>query len=108
MQIITLKINVISTQAKSENYGAEKSKLFPTDIGNVVTDFLILHFKQIMDYNFTASVEEEFDLIAGGKRVWNDVITDFYTPFHKTVVETGTAARSTGARPNWGLSQRAN
>lgn len=99
VQIITLKDNVISTQSKSENYGAEKSKLFPTDIGNVVTDFLILHFKQIMDYNFTASVEEEFDLIAGGKRVWNDVITDFYTPFHKTVVETiGTAARSTGAR----------
>lgn len=99
IQIITLKNNNISSITKSENYGAEKSKLFPTDIGNVVTDFLLLHFKQIMDYNFTASVEEEFDLIADGTRVWNEVIKDFYTPFHKIVVETiGTAARSTGAR----------
>ncbi|MBK9249485.1 MAG: DNA topoisomerase I, partial [Ignavibacteria bacterium] len=72
---------------------------FPTDIGNVVTDFLMEHFKQIMDYNFTAKVEGEFDLIADGKIVWNDMISEFYTPFHKTVSDTmGNAAKSTGER----------
>ncbi len=99
VQILSLINDTISSQTKNENYGAEKSKLFPTDIGNVVTDFLIEHFKQIMDYNFTAKVEGEFDLIADGKIVWNDMISEFYTPFHKTVSDTmGNAAKSTGER----------
>ncbi len=99
VQILSLINDIISSQTKNENYGAEKSKLFPTDIGNVVTDFLMEHFKQIMDYNFTAKVEGEFDLIADGKIVWNDMISEFYTPFHKTVADTmGNAAKSTGER----------
>ena len=72
----------ISEKNKTEQTGAEKSKLFPTDIGMVVTDFLLKYFDLIMDYNFTAKVELEFDEIAEGELVWNDMIRSFYDPFH--------------------------
>ncbi len=82
---LTLKNRKISEKLKTEITGAEKAKLFPTDIGMVVNDFLVKHFKKIVDYNFTAKVEVNLDEIAGGKRVWNDVIQDFYGPFHENV-----------------------
>ena len=82
---ITFKNNQIKEAVKKENYGYEKSKLFPTDIGMVVTDFLIKNFKLIMDYNFTAKVEEQFDVIAEGKALWSNIIGDFYKPFHQQV-----------------------
>lgn len=85
---ITFKNNQIKEAVKKENYGYEKSKLFPTDIGMVVTDFLIKNFKLIMDYNFTAKVEEQFDVIAEGKALWSNIIGDFYKPFHQQVEKT--------------------
>ncbi len=84
---------------KDEIYGAEKSKLFPTDIAMVVTDFLSDNFKNILDYNFTADVEEDFDNIAEGKIVWHKMIDKFYKNFHKQVEKTiESAERNTGER----------
>ena len=83
--VVALKNNKISEKTKTEITGAEKSKLFPTDVGMVVIDFLMENFEQIMDYNFTASVEKEFDDIAEGEKVWNEVIDKFYKPFHVQV-----------------------
>jgi DNA topoisomerase-1 len=77
--------NKITTSVKTEITGAEKSKLFPTDIGIVVTDFLTEHFEQIIDYHFTASVELELDEIAEGNKVWYEVIDRFYQPFHENI-----------------------
>jgi DNA topoisomerase I len=88
--------NTITSSVKTEITGAEKSKLFPTDIGIVVTDFLTEHFEQIMDYNFTASVELELDEIAEGNKVWYEVIDRFYQPFHEkigTVLKTSEKTR---------------
>ena len=85
---IILKAGKISTYSKTENYGAEKAKLFPEDIGMVVNDFLVDHFPNILDYNFTAQVEEEFDDIAEGKVKWQKTIDVFYKEFHPIVVET--------------------
>ena len=96
---LTLKDGNITAEEKSENTGAEKSKLFPTDIGMVVNDFLMENFKDIMDFNFTAEVEEEFDEIAQGKLVWTKMLREFYKPFHKTVADTAeTSARQSGER----------
>jgi DNA topoisomerase-1 len=82
-----------------ENTGAEKSKLFPTDLGLVVTDFLKQYFDDIMDYGFTARIEEEFDEVAEGKMKWNKMIDDFYNPFKKDVEKTiETAERAKGER----------
>jgi DNA topoisomerase-1 len=100
----------ISEELKSEITGAEKAKLFPTDIGMVVNDFLVMHFKDILDYNFTAFVEEEFDEIARGELVWYKMIDKFYQPFHKKVVETtensqrNTGERKLGVDPKTGKS----
>jgi DNA topoisomerase-1 len=87
-RILKLKDNKISSVVEQENTGAEKSKLFPTDLGLVVTDFLKQHFDDIMDYNFTARIEEEFDEVAAGKLKWNKMIDDFYNPFKKDVEDT--------------------
>ncbi|MGI8584760.1 MAG: topoisomerase C-terminal repeat-containing protein, partial [Chitinophagaceae bacterium] len=79
--------------------GAEKSKLFPTDLGLVVTDFLSKHFDEVMDYSFTANIEEEFDKIAEGKQQWSKMVGDFYKPFHEDVEHTlENAERSVGER----------
>ncbi len=86
--LITLKNHQIAEETKTENTGYEKAKLFPTDIGNLVNGFLMQHFKNILDYNFTASVEAEFDEIAEGKLVWNNMIREFYFPFHQQVEAT--------------------
>jgi DNA topoisomerase I len=87
-EVVCLKKGQIKEQTKKEVVGREKSKLFPTNIGIVVNDFLILHFKEIMDYQFTATVEKEFDEIAQGDVVWEDMLEDFYKPFHKHVEHT--------------------
>jgi len=85
---LVLVNNNIKEEIKSEVYGYEKSKLFPTDIGNLVNQFLVQYFNNIIDYNFTASVEKEFDEIAEGKKPWNKMIKEFYEPFHLQVLET--------------------
>ncbi|MGC9374779.1 MAG: type I DNA topoisomerase [Bacteroidales bacterium] len=96
---ISLKNNNINVETKKEITGAEKSKLFPNDIGMVVNDFLDDHFDEIMNYNFTATVEEEFDEIAQGNLPWTKMIDKFYKPFHQRVDETlKTSARSVGER----------
>ena len=87
-QIITLKNNKINDKTGKENYGAEKGKLLPTDIGILVNKFLTQYFESIIDYNFTANVEKEFDKIAEGQRQWNAMIRDFYKDFHKQVIST--------------------
>lgn len=86
--IITLKAGKVSLVEKAELSGAEKAKLFPSDIGMVVNDFLVEHFPKIVDFNFTALVEKEFDDIAVGKKVWTEMIDKFYKPFHKNVEKT--------------------
>lgn len=98
-QVLNLKDDKISKQTSSENTGAEKSKLFPTDLGLVVTDFLKQHFNDIMDYGFTAKIENEFDEIAQGKEQWTEMVDHFYHPFKKEVdVTIETADRIRGER----------
>ncbi|MFM7672730.1 MAG: type I DNA topoisomerase [Bacteroidota bacterium] len=98
-QVLTLKKDKLTAVTEYENTGAEKSKLFPSDLGLVVTDFLKQHFQQIMDYGFTASIENEFDEVAEGKRKWSQMIQSFYKPFKKEVEETiETAERIKGER----------
>ncbi|MBR0178078.1 MAG: type I DNA topoisomerase [Bacteroidales bacterium] len=87
-RIITLKNNKIVDKIGKENYGAEKGKLLPTDIGALVNKFLLQYFESIIDYNFTANVEKEFDKIAEGKHQWNAMIRDFYKDFHKQITST--------------------
>jgi len=97
--MLTLKQGNIAEEVKTEGTGAEKSKLFPTDIGMVVNDFLLKEFPQIMDFNFTAKVEEEFDEIAEGKIQWTKMLSDFYKPFHKNVTNTSEhSERASGER----------
>ncbi|RLD36360.1 MAG: type I DNA topoisomerase, partial [Bacteroidetes bacterium] len=91
--------NPLDERKKTENFGKEKSKLFPTDIGMVVNDFLNEHFKEIMDFNFTASVEKEFDEIAEGNLVWTQMIDKFYKNFHKEVEKSlEVVGKTTGER----------
>ena len=82
---LTLKGGQISESSKTETIGAEKGKLLPQDIGMIVTDFLSGNFPDIIEYDFTANVEKQFDEIAEGQRKWNDSIADFYGPFHTQV-----------------------
>ena len=84
-EILTLKNAQITGKTKSELTGAEKGKLLPTDVGMVVNDFLLKYFPSIMDYNFTAKVENDFDDIAEGKEVWNNEIGRFYKDFHPNI-----------------------
>ena len=85
---LALRNGKIKTSVKTETVGAEKNRLLPQDIGMIVTDYLVKNFPQVLDYKFTANVEEDFDKIAGGEMVWNSLIADFYNPFHQTVQET--------------------
>lgn len=87
-RILLLKEDEITKQDAQENAGAEKSKLFPTDLGLVVTDFLNQYFRDVMDYGFTAKIEEEFDEVANGKIEWNLMIDDFYHPFKRDIDNT--------------------
>ena len=97
--LLTLKNEQIAKATLTENTGAEKAKLFPTDLGLVVTDFLKQYFDDIMDYGFTARIENEFDDVAEGKLQWNKMIDDFYSPFKEDVDKTiETAERIKGER----------
>ncbi len=97
--VFILVKDVVGKKQDTEITGAEKSKLFPSDLGLVVTDFLNKYFDDIMDYGFTARIEEEFDEVAEGKMKWNSMIRDFYDPFKKDVEKTiEKAERATGER----------
>jgi DNA topoisomerase-1 len=98
-KVIKLKNDNISKSIEQENTGAEKSKLFPTDLGSVINDFLIQHFDNVMDFGFTAKIESEFDEIAEGKVDWSKMLKNFYEPFKKEVDDTmETAERISGER----------
>lgn len=98
--VLTLNDGAVKRAVKSEVYGADKGKLLPTDVGIVVNDFLVDQFPNIVDYNFTARVEEEFDTIAEGKTAWSGAIGDFYQRFHPEV------ERATHERPAQRVGQR--
>ena len=99
VQVFTLQHDKVTSVTSSENYGAEKAKLFPTDLGMVVNDFLRENFERVMDYDFTAKIETQFDSIAEGKQKWNSMIDDFYHPFHENVEHTiEHAGRAKGER----------
>ena len=96
---ISLKDSEINEQVLNEKFGSDKGKLIPTDIGMIVTDFLINHFKNIMDYNFTARVEADFDNIAVGKKDWTEMMKSFYGNFHPVVEDVQqNASRESGKR----------
>jgi DNA topoisomerase-1 len=105
---VALSQGKISSSSKTEITGKEKSKLFPQDIGMIVNDFLIENFSEIVDYHFTAEVEEQFDEIALGNLKWTGMLKKFYTPFHKTVENTlekkdkKTGIRALGKHPETG------
>ncbi len=92
--LITLSYGKIKEDTKTETFGTEKAKLFPTDIGLVVTDFLVKYFSDIVDYNFTAKVEEEFDEIANGKKEWGNMLSEFYDSFHPNILLMDDVKRS--------------
>lgn len=87
-RLLTLRERSISAETRTETTGTEKNKLFPTDIGTVVNDFLLDNFPEIMDYNFTANVEKDFDLVAEGKKNWTELIRNFYEEFDPQVEKT--------------------
>jgi DNA topoisomerase I len=87
-QVLQLRNDQIQKLKESENTGAEKSKLFPTDLGLVVTDFLVQYFGNVLDYGFTAKIEDEFDQVAAGNTIWSKMIGGFYKPFHEDIENT--------------------
>jgi DNA topoisomerase-1 len=96
---IILDSNEIKTTLLKENTGSDKGKLVPTEVGIIVTEFLVNNFKNILNYNFTASVEQDFDKIASGDIEWTNILKDFYKPFHSTVEDVKeNATRETGER----------
>ena len=99
LDALTLKGDKIKEDTRTEKVRFEKSKLFPTDMGMVVNDFLMEHFADVVDFNFTAEVEQHFDEIAEGEREWHEMIDEFYKPFHEKVeTTTKTSSRSSGER----------
>ena len=102
---LALKNGTSRTSSKTETVGAEKGRLLPQEIGMIVTDYLVKNFPDILDYKFTANVEEDFDRIADGELIWNNVISSFYGPFHQTVQNTmsskeyGSSSREIGIDP---------
>ena len=97
---LILENGIITEQVNEEVYGTEKSKLFPTDIGVVVNDYLVDNFQSIIDYNFTAQVEKDLDKIAEGEEEWESTIDNFYKDFHKTIEDSSSkkTARKAGER----------
>jgi DNA topoisomerase-1 len=99
IKVLTLEKGKVTAISKTEMSGKEKSKLFPQDIGMIVNDFLIDNFSEIVDYHFTAEVEEQFDEIAMGRLKWTGMLREFYGPFHKTIEKTlENKERKTGVR----------
>jgi DNA topoisomerase-1 len=98
-KVITLENGKITSKTDTEITGTVKNRLFPTDMGTIVTDFLDEHFPEIMDYKFTADIEQQFDDISNGKVDWTKMMKDFYFPFHETVKDTvENAERASGER----------
>jgi DNA topoisomerase-1 len=98
-QVLHLEKGAITKKTETEKTGAAKNQLFPTDMGVIVSDFLLEHFDDIMDYGFTADIEKRFDDIAEGKENWKSMLKDFYHPFHATVEKTlEEADRASGER----------
>ncbi|MBT5148085.1 MAG: type I DNA topoisomerase, partial [Flavobacteriales bacterium] len=97
-RVLKLDGTEISSITETENTGAERNKLAPTDIGIVVNDFLFKHFSSIVDYNFTADVEAQFDVIAEGRKDWQQMIGDFYKPFKTLVDDALESERESGER----------
>ncbi len=96
---LTLKDGNIRDDNNTENYSVERKKMFPSDIGIVVTDFLVENFSKVLDYSFTAKVEEQFDEIAEGQQKWSKMIAEFYKPFHAQIEDTlENADRASGER----------
>jgi len=93
-QELTLKNNAITTATKKEVYGAEKAKLFPTDVAMIVSDFLVQYFPDVVDFKFTATVEKDFDEIAHGRMVWEEMLEKFYDEFHRKIENTDEIQRS--------------
>lgn len=102
-KVITLANSEITKVSKVEITGAEKGKLFPQDIGMLVTDFLYSHFENVLDYGFTAKVEASFDKVAAGELVWNNLIQKFYDKFHKNVEGTLKDSAHTNAERELGV-----
>lgn len=96
--VLTLEKNELKRDIVQEKTGADKGKMIPTAAGQVVSDFLTNHFDQVVDYGFTANVEEEFDQIASGKLARNKMLKEFYTPFHELIEQSGGIDRSTVAQ----------
>ena len=94
---LSMKNGIITESMKAEPVGAEKGKLLPQEIGMIVTDYLVKNFGNIMDYDFTANVENDFDKVAKGQLRWNKLIAEFYAPFHKKV-EDVLESREYGSR----------
>lgn len=101
----TLKENAISERIGKENYGTEKAKLFPTNIGMVVNDFLVDNFDAVIDYNFTAKVEKDFDIVADGKAQWQNIISNFYKDFHSKI-ELASDVKSTAGTRELGIDPK--
>ncbi len=93
-----LQNNIVTEKIGKENYGAEKAKLFPTNVGMVVNDFLVENFDAVIDYNFTANVEKSFDTVADGKVEWQKIIQNFYTDFHSKIELASDAKATAGTR----------
>jgi DNA topoisomerase-1 len=94
LNVLTLEKNAVTESTKTEKAGSDKGKLIPTDLGEVVTNFLVKFFPDVVDYGFTRHVEEEFDAVAAGTKVWNKMIGEFYKGFHQTIEEAGGIDRS--------------
>lgn len=104
--VLTVKGLDVNAKVDTENTGAEKNKLFPTDIGMIVNDFLQLNFSSILNYGFTADVEQQFDKIANGNKNWRDMLKEFYTPFHKTVEATQEGAEYVNSQRELGIDPK--
>ncbi|MBQ4912909.1 type I DNA topoisomerase [Maribacter sp. MMG018] len=96
---LVLEADAVKEKSLTENVGSDKGKMVPTDIGTIVTDFLVANFGNILDYNFTAQVEEDFDEIAAGEEDWKKMMKNFYKDFHPTVLDVQeNADRASGER----------
>ncbi|MGA0247577.1 MAG: DNA topoisomerase, partial [Schleiferiaceae bacterium] len=94
----TFKNGAWTWEERSEKTGSDKGRMVPTDMGNIVTDFLNAHFTSVMDYQFTAKMESDFDLVADGKVPWTEVLADFYRDFNQLIVDSADADRASGQR----------
>jgi len=104
--VMTLSKGAIAKTSKKEKTGYEKGKLFPTDIGFIVNSFLVEHFSNIMNYNFTAIVEKDFDDIALGNKEWRNVISEFYYPFHENILQTKENSKRTSGEHLLGIDPK--